>query len=63
MVQSIQITASAASGALLIKDCMNEINGELIFHIHHTQKPGYVCTCVYACLSVCVWPEVHKLRS
>lgn len=51
VVQSIQMTASAASGALLIEDRVNEINGEFICHIHHTQKPGYVYTCV--CLSAC----------
>lgn len=44
VVQSIQITAlSVASGALLIEDGTNEINDELICHIHHREKPSYVC--------------------
>lgn len=44
VVQSIQITAlSVASGALLIEDNTNEINDELICHIHHREKPSYVC--------------------
>lgn len=58
VVQSIQITAlSVASGALLIEDDTNEINDELICHIHHREKPSYVC--MWVCLSVSILKAVQ----
>lgn len=60
VVQSIQITAlSVASGALLIEDNTNEINDELICHIHHREKPSYVCMWVCVCLSVSILKAVQ----